>query len=543
MKTIYREMSCLAVMLLVLAGAGGCRAGKENGKAGSTELTPATDLGPTIGSVATVVTPAPIAVEGYGLVGGLAGAGSAYCPPRVRAYLKRYIPTQLPTERVSVDGLLNSKNMAVVRLEGEIPALPSENDRFDVRVAVVPGSEAASIQGGWLYKAELFPRGTFGAGVRPLATVEGPVFINLIGAAPRDLTSGHILGGGQVGYDSTVLLKLRRADYRMASTIRNRLSERYGPHAAQALSPGDIEVRIPPEYRYRKPRFVAMIPATFLTATEELTRARVSAFVQRLAATGNKDDSEVALEAIGRESLGELSALLSAADAEVRLRAARCMLSLGDDRGFAALHALAMDKESPHRLEALEAIMVCARRNEATALARRLLRDEDVKIVLAAYEHLRRLEDPAVTRESVGRSFFLEQVVQTSHKAIFVARSGEPRIVLFGAPLACRDNVFVESPDKAIVIDSRAGQDYVSVFRKHPTRPGVLGPIRTGRDVREVIHALGDEIAQAESGELSGLGVSYPQVIALMEQLTVKEAVAAEFWAGPLPKIGPLVKK
>ena len=539
MKTFCWEVSCLAVVLLMLVGVGGCRTGKEDGKAGSTEV----DLGPTIGSLATVMRSGPVAVEGYGLVGGLAGAGSAYCPPQVRAYLKRYIPTQLPAERVSVDHLLNSKDTAVVQLEGEIPALPSKDDQFDVRVALVSGSQAASIQGGWLYRAELFPKGTFGAGIKPLATVEGPVFIGPLGTVEPDRKSGYILGGGRAGYDSTILLRLRRADYRVASTIRNRLSERYGANVAQALSPREIEVRIPPKFRQRKSRFVAMIPATFLTATEELARARIGTFVERLAAADDKDDSEVTLEAIGRGSLDKLAGLLSASDVEVRRRAARCMLNLDDDRGFAVLHALVMDKESPHRLEACEAIMVSARRNDGLALARRLLRDDDVTVVLAAYEHLRRLEDPAVARERIGRSFLLEQVVPTNRKAIFVARSGDPRIVLFGAPLTCRDNVFVESPDQAIVVDARAGQEYVSVFRKHPTRPGVLGPIRTGRDLRSLIHALGDEATRTESGELAGLGVSYPEVIVLMEQLTTKGAVAAEFWAGPLPKIAPAVKK
>ena len=541
MKAFYWEMLCLAVLLLALAPAGGCK--KESAKVSSVELASETDLGLTIGSLATVSKPEPVALQGYGLVGGLAGTGSAYCPPQVRAYLKKYIPTQLPSEQVNVDELINSKNTAVVLLEGEIPAMPSKNEHFDVRVASVPGSDATSIQGGWLYKTDLLPRGIFGAGVRPLATVEGPVFINSIGNVEPDLKSGYILGGGRVPYDYTALLRLRQPGFRTASLIRNRLSERYGPGVAQALSPRDIEVRVPPEYRYRKQGFMAMVPATFLTATEELTQARMNAFVRRLAVSDNKDESEIALEAIGRESLAKLNVLLSASDAEVRLRAARCMLSLGDDRGLAVLRALAMDKNSPHRLEALEAVAVSARRNDASMLARRLLRDDDVTVVLAAYEHLRRMEDPAVTREPVGRSFLLEQVAQTNHKAIFAARSGDPRVVLFGAPLACGDNVFVESPDKTVVVNSQAGQGSVSVFRKHPTRPGVVGPIRTGRNLRDLILALGDEGGKAEHGQLAGLDVSYAQVMALLEQLSAKEAVAAQFWAGPLPKIDLPVKK
>jgi hypothetical protein len=309
------------------------------------------------------------------------------------------------------------------------------------------------------------------------------------------------------------------------------------------VSPSVIEVTIPAEYRRRKMRFVSMIPATFLQVTNELTSARVNAYVQDLAASGDKERSEIALEAVGRESAGKLSTLLNAPDAEVRLRAGRCLLALGDNRGLTPLRDLALDPKSPYRLEALDAVMVSAKRADALTLAQRLLRDDDVAVVLAAYDGLRQMDDRVVAREGIGRSFLLEQVVQSSHKAIFVSRSGDPRIVLFGAPLRCRDNLFVESPDQTLVLDARAGQGFVSVIRKHPTRPGVIGPIRSTPDVGEIVRILGGEAEAGPSGQLKSLGVPYSQVIALLEQMSAKDAVAAQFWAGPLPKIGPSVKK
>ncbi len=532
---------CVGGLLLAVAVAG-CQKG-QRAKAGSAALTPPAELGVAISSLAEAVKPEPVAVEGFGLVGGLPGTGSAYCPPEIRAYLRQYIATQLPNNRVNADELIDSKNTAVVMLEAMIPATPSNGERFDVRAALLPGSDATSIQGGWLYKAELVVRGTFGAKTRPLATVDGPVFINSIGAADVDARGGYILGGGRTLYEYTAMLRLRKPNYRTASLIRNRLSERYGPGIAQAVSPGDIEVRIPAAYRRRKLRFVAMIPATFLEATNELTAARISAYVDRLAGSGEKENSEVVLEAIGQESAAGLAALLNASDAEVRLRASRCMLGLGDDRGLAPLRDMVFDAKSPYRLEALDAIMVSARRDDAAAVGRRLLRDEDVRVVLAAYEQLREMDDATVTRDVIGRSFLLEQVVQSSHKAIFVSRSGDPRVVLFGAPLRCRDNLFVETPDRAVVLDARAGQGYVSVIRQHPTRPGVIGPIRSSPDVGDLVRTLGGDAVAGPSGQLLNAGVPYPQVIALLEQLSAKDAVAAAFWAGPLPKIDLPVKK
>ncbi len=529
---------CLAGLL---AAAGGCH-GKEGGRGDSLELKPPAELGATIGSLAEVVPPVPVVVEGYGLIGGLPGTGSGYCPPEVRAYLRQYIPTQLPAEHVNVDALLDSKNSAVVALEGVIPAMPSMGERFDVRVSLLPGSEATSIQSGWLYKAELLLKGTFGARTRPVATVEGPVFVNPIGTAQIDPRSGYLLGGAKMQNEYVATLRLRTSSFRTVSLIRNRLSERYGPSVAEAVSAGTIQVRIPAEYRQRKARFQAMIPATFLEATNELTGARVDTFVQMLASSRNKEACEVALEAVGRASAAKLTTLLNSPDPEVRLRAGRCMLNVGDKRGLPALRDLALDPKSPQRREAIEAIMISPLRTDAVMLGQRLLRDEDVAIVLVAYNHLREIDDRFVSREVVGRGFLLEQVVQSSHQAIFVSRSGDPRIVLFGGPLSCRDNLFVESPDQTVMLNARAGQDYVSITRKHPTRPGIIGPVQCRRNVADVVRALGGELTPATTGPIQHLGVPYSQVVAVLEQMCAKGAVTAQFWPGPLPKIEPPVK-
>ena len=353
-------MLCITGLLLA-AAAGGCQK-KETATAGSIALTPPVELGATIGSLAEVVKPEPVAVEGYGLVGGLAGTGSGYCPPEVRTYLKQYIATQLPNDRFNVDELIESKNTAVVMLEATAPATPSMGEHFDVRVSLPPGSEATSIQGGWLYKAELVAKGTFGVQTRSLATVEGPVFINPIGTADLDLRSGYILGGGRTLYEYTVRLRLSKANYRAVSLIRNRLSERYGPNIANAVSPSVIEVTIPAQYRQQKMHFISLLPATFLEVTNGLNSARINTYVQQLVTSGDKAGSEIALEAVGRESAGKLGALVGSSDAEVRLRASRCLLALGDNRGLTPLRDLALDPKSPYRLEALDAIMLLARR-------------------------------------------------------------------------------------------------------------------------------------------------------------------------------------
>ncbi len=528
--------------LVVALAAVGCHE-SEARKAEEAEREALQALGATVGTLADLAKPGLVVVEGCGLVTGLPGTGSAYCPPQLRSYLKQYILTQLPTERVNLDALIESKNTAVVWLEAAIPETPSLDQHFDVRVSLIPGSEATSIRGGWLNRTDLVARGTLGVDTQPLAKVSGAVFINPVSPVDTGSKSGTILGGGRTLYEYTALLRLRRGNYRAASEIRNRLSERYGPNVVRAVSNRDIEVKVPPEYRFRRDRFLAIVPATYIEVSDELTAARVDYWVRQLMTAADKQSAEIALEAVGREGMDRLAGLLQESDAEIRLRAARCLLGFGDDRGFSVLRELAMDAKSPFRMEAFNAIMVSARRNDAVALAQRLLRDDDVTMVLAAYEYLRQLDDPAVSRESVGRSFCLERIVQTNRRAIFVSRSGDPRIVLFGAPLECSNSAFVESPDRSIVVNARPEDTSISITRRHPIRGSIMGPVRVGFDVGAVIRVLGGEASAGPGGQLQGLGASYEEVLAVLEQLIAKGVVTAEFWPGPLPKIDLPVKK
>lgn len=535
---------CLTFAMVLLPAAmilGGCR--PKDGSAQRVDTTLGEELGPTIGSVAEVAPPQPLAVEGYGLVGGLAGTGSPACPPEIRAYLRQYILARVSSGSVSPEDLINSRNTAVVRLEGRTPPVAFRGDHFDVMVTPISGSDTTSLHGGWLYKADLKNAGTFGASSRTLAEVEGPVFINRIGVAEPDLTTGYVLGGAVTLFDYMGALQLRRSDFAIASAIRNRLNERYGPGMSQAVSPTEVGFVIPAEYHDRRERFIAMVMLTFLTHSSELTQMRIDALRKTLLESSDKETSEIALEAMGREVLPALRPLLDAPDGEVRLRAARCALNLREDEAIGTLRAMALDETSPYRAEALEAMVVGARRNDAALLARRLLRDRDTEILLAAYEALRRMDDITIRKEPVGRSFFLEQVVQTDRRAIFIARSGQPRVTVFGAPLTCADNLFVEAADQTVLVNSRAGQDYVSVTRKDPGKAGVIGPVRTGFTVSEIVRALGAERQQTPAGRLVGLATPYSDVTAVMEQLSEKDAVDAEFWAGPLPKIARIVKK
>jgi len=537
---VRREKAVLIISVLVVGLVlAGC---EQQGRRGENELAPKIELGTTIGSLAEVFAFDTIAVEGYGLVGGLNQTGSAECPPAVRAYLKQYILKKLPGHK-NVNALIDGSDTAVVVVKGLMPAAAYENQqRFDIRVEALLGTQTTSLEGGWLYGAELKVAGRFSTGMKTLATAQGPVFIDTIETPAADKKVGYILGGGRGLDDYKIRLALRKPDYRLAGLIRDRLNERFGVGTARAISAGQIELKVPAKYREQKQRFISIVKATYLTQNRQTMRARVITFVGKLATSDDKYASEIALEAVGNASVGKLAALLNSLDQEVRLRAARCMLNLGSDEGLEVLREIAMDEDSGYRFEAIEAIAAAASRNDAAFVSRRLLQDEDFNVRLAAYETLRKINDISIAQRLVARSFYLEQIAQSKHKTIFVCRSGQPRIVLFGAPLYCREGIFVRSADGNVTINAPAGQKYISIIRKHPTRPNVIR-LKSSFELGDIIRTLCEEPLKRTKEERAGLGVSYAEVIALLKQMCDKGVLQAEFRAGPLPKIVPIVKR
>ncbi len=542
MNTINRKTVCVIAALSIIGLTGGCGGLKGTSKR-SKLAAGRTDLGTTIGSLAEIYSAEFAAVEGYGLVGGLQGTGSSECPPALRAYLRRYILTQLPQHKINVDELIDSDATAVVHVGGEVQTVMSGKRYFDVRVTALRGTQTTSLEGGWLYGAELKVAGRLGAATRAVGSAGGPVFIDKIGSPRASRKVGYVLAGGRVLKEYRAHLVLHEPDFEVTSNVRNRINERFGFGAAKAVLPGRIELGVPPNYRGQEQRFISMVKATYLSENPEITKERIMAFIRKLAISPDKYASEVALEAIGNESLGKLSILLNSSNEEVRLHAGRCMLNLGSQEGLGTLIRIAMDTGSAYRIEALEALTRSARRNDAAAISRRLLRDDDFGMRLAAYEQLRELDDISLAREFIARSFYLEQIAQSQYEGIFVSRSGEPRIVLFGAPISCRDNVFVQSEDGSVILNAPTGQNYVSVIRKHPTQPSVVAHLKSSFDLADIIRVLCEEPSRKDEEGHGGLGVSYSEMIALIKQMCDKGAVSAEFRAGPLPKIGVIVKK
>jgi flagellar basal body P-ring protein FlgI len=223
----------------------------------------------------------PSLVSGYGLVTHLHGTGGSHVPTPVRAYMLKMLMQHhvggMGDGMGSPEDVLNSKDVAVVRVDGVIPPgarseldhgadrtasvwemshNPSEANAvfeasphaasddwctwFDVRVSVPPGSDATSLAHGVLYMTDLKVDGANASdpneAVLVKAQAAGEVFVNPqyvldstteTPAAQRSRRTGIVLAGGRPLQDQPLTLRLRAPERQMARVIEQRIIDRF----------------------------------------------------------------------------------------------------------------------------------------------------------------------------------------------------------------------------------------------------------------------------------------------------------------------------
>jgi flagellar basal body P-ring protein FlgI len=537
-NTIFPKIAfiLLAVMYLSLCG---CQPASEAGD--GAKLTESVGPDTTIRSLGEIYRPSPIQVKGFGIVAGLAGTGSSECPPLLRDALVKYILQQVSDKsKIYPEKFINSKDTAVVEIYGTIPPLASKGQPFNLTISAIAGSQTVSLDGGRLFTAELKSASELAVAeammsaphLKTLAVAHGAVFIDKLGTISSDAREARILGGGIAMNDPQISLVMFEADYIMANAIRNRINERFGPGTASAVLPNEIHLNIPAKFRYDKERFLAMVESLSMNTEARATKKRIERLTAALVAGPNREVNEVALAAIGKAAIGKLRKLAGSDDEAVRFHSARCLLQAGDDGAVEILAAIARDQFSGRRIEAIKTIGANARRNDAVGVLTGLLPDEDFSVRHASYTQLSMLEDISIKQRLIGTDFFVENVVCSGPKVIYASQRDIGRIVLFGAPIECEKNIFIESPDKQITINSPAGQDYITVMRTHPTQPRLVGPLRCGFDLTDVIQTICGYSREGISKSRPGLGVPYSDLLPLLRQMCQQGAIKADFRAG-----------
>jgi len=527
----------VAISMLLLVGCG------ESQKSKKKKIEPAQplQLDRTIGDLAEVVAFNPIPVKGIGLVVGLAGTGSAECPPATRDYLRQYILAQVGQKKtVNPDMMINSMDTAVVLVEGFIPAGAVKQEAFDVRVTALAGTQTTSLADGRLYTTELKLVGRIEevlTASKTLALAAGPIYIDNIAEPKPDLRIGYILGGGKATQDYQLLLAIFKPDFRTAAAIRNRINERFGRDTATATSENSIFLNLPDEFKDRKQRFIELVRSLYISTTAVAEDRQIYWLTQKLQTEPEKEKYETGLEALGKPAVNKLLPLLESDDAQTRFSTARCLLNIGNNRALKCLRDFAQDTTSSLRIPAIKAIGDTAEKQDIIAIMNRLVRDDDFNVRYIAYKYLAEFDDASIVRTAIAQDFYIDQVIQLASKTVYVSRKDEPRIVLFGAPIDCEKDIFIESDDGQIIINALPDEKRISIMRKNPVTGELMGPLKTSYRLADVIKTLGDEPAPEDEKQRPGLGAPYSQIVELLKKMCEKGAVKAEFIPGPLPPI------
>lgn len=503
------------------------------------------DIG-LIGDVGSVVGFGSTQLKGLGLVNNLAGTGAKDCPPSVRQYLVGYISQQIPADsKINPAGLIADENTAAVSVLGLFPAGAREGEQFDIIVSSLKGTETTSLNRGRLMPGEMMQKSSNLVQTKPLAKMQGALFI----PENSDGLYGYVLNGGTVIDGKKVIFKMKKPDYPLISRVRDAINSKFGDRTAIAVSEQQINLSIPEEYGQRKVEFLKIINSIEIFPPENLSK-NIENLIEKLK-SGSKEEKErikYRLIAIGKPAAGQVKKLLNSSDNEIRLIAAEILLTVGNYAGYLPLTEFAFDGNKSQQLTAIEILAWHGRRNDSAGVLVRLLNDNDIEVKLSAYEHLRRFKDVSISKrtiETFNGNFELGRIVQSSRQIIWTARSGQPRIALFGSPIYCRDNVFVESTNKNLIITSQPGQKSVTIV-KTDTKTGEIAKISCSNELGIIISRLSQVPAKKKVNgteiTANGLGVSYSEMTKFINLMCKKGALKAEFVYGDEPEILNLVK-
>ncbi len=511
-----------------------------------------TILADTIGAQTLIGAGEPLRLRGFGLVVGLGENGGGDCPSTIREYLLDYLDREFaprgPGDRrpdFSPQRLVDSLDTAAVAVHGLVPAGAPRGTRFDLQVEAI-GTQTRSLEGGVLLLCELrqFDVAAAGKGLvsgRPLARARGVVFTNPFkgagqATARQSPRRGYVLGGGRTLDDRTVRLLLQEPSYWMARRIERRLNERFGqnPPVAQAMSKGYLTLATPLPFAEQPRRFMELATHLYLENTPGQVERKLIALSEELDGS-DQTLSHISLvwEGMGRAVIPHIQPLYAHASAAVRFYAARAGLRLKDVTALPVMGQIATAPEDPHRLLAVRELGRCEYPQAARQLAA-LLDSEDQELRIAAYEGLRRHKHPSIytehfasVREPTQVNLTLDIVETKARPLIYVRRTLEPRIAIFGRQTPVSLPLFYNHPDDRVTLTGLEGQSDIAILWCTPAGRLMPEPLMVPARVVELVRALADRPVENNDGQVRGIGLGHSQVVEVLDALCASGAIPA----------------
>ncbi len=502
----------------------------------------------TIGEATTVQGLRAMRVRGYGVVTGLGITGSKTCPDRIRKQviaemLKRYPPdlTGPDQAKVNPEQIIGRQDTAIVEVEGEIPAGALKGSSFDLTLVAVPGSDTTSLEGGYLLPCDLklfrqIDEATVQEG-KIIAEGRGSVFLNPFSqredsATPTNLRQGRVIAGGVALEDRRIQLQLITASYAAASRIQERINGKFGtnPRVASAESPSYVSLKIPRSFLGRELDFVAHVRHLYLSESPEFTDRRIQELSDAIRdANAPHDSIGLAWEGIGKTVKPIVQNLYSDKQNHVSYFSARTGLHLGDNLAIGVLERHAINPDSSYQTEAISELgWATEKPAAANVLLKILTGNQDFRIRMAAYEALIHHNEPSLNTTPLDMDFVLDTVTTVDGPPMIYAKTGQhARIVVVGDP-RCRTPLLFRHSRGVVTMSAEPEADHLTLIRTTPNglvSPALEGPL----NVVELIQFMGNKARENKSGQVTGLGMAYSQILDVISSLCADGTIPAEF--------------
>ncbi|HEY0008504.1 MAG TPA: flagellar basal body P-ring protein FlgI [Tepidisphaeraceae bacterium] len=497
----------------------------------------------------------PMRVSGFGLVVNLSGTGDTRAPNPVREYMIKQMQkhgfgssvqtssTETGFEKLGPEAVLNDKDrrVAVVRVDGFIPAGARKGQRFDVQVSALENSNTTSLHRGTLYETDLSPRGADpfnpGAGaINPWARVNGPIFVSPEYALENNaqttmqklsLRYGLVMGRGTVMQDRPLVFKLRGPEKRMARAIEYRIDERFqDSNVAAAKDEGEIWINVPPSFGDDWERFIGVVTHLYFNYSAEFAAIKA----RQLSEIALRDRDKAPLmdisycwEGLGEAALPEIRPLLSSDSPEVAFAAARAGAHLGDVASQEALGRIALTENHPFQLNAIRSLSSMSRNTRVTTVLREILDTDQLLARIEAYKALVALNDSTVYTRSIREKYLLDIVPSKGPPLIYASRTGIPRIAVIGQRAEVRTPVLFLAMANHFNIVADAKQPGLTMFyRGTKYEPDVK--VESQQDIAVVIARMGGEGTPGEPR----LNFGYGDVVGLVQRLAEAKLIVTQ---------------
>ena len=494
---------------------------------------------PLLGDYISVTGNNLVALRGVGLVTGLEGTGGDPPPSHLRSELLREMARRkIP----NASKILADPSTAMVIVTAYLPAMVRDGQKFDVRVALPPNSEATSLKGGWLLETRMAEeqavagRGTLKGHQYGIA--HGAILTALgdsgdIKNSKAMLRRGSIPGGAMSKTKRNLEVMVRnefrglKTSKRIETAISGRLStyNRFGQRVAMAEAKTDtqIELKVHPLYRNNFPRYQQMIRSIAFRETEVARRMRLESLARDMLKPERAAQASLGLEAIGKDAIPFLKAALSSNQLEVQFHAAQSLAYLEDSSGVDILKQAVID-EPAFRVYGLAALSVVPDANAVIAL-RELLSVESLETRYGAVRALKENTpgDSALGTTEFPHQFVLHAIDSSGPAAVHVVRYRAPEVVVFGANQQLRLPTFLNVGNR-ISIMGEAGAGKVSITKYSIDAPPKR--IESSTQLTEIIHAV------------ASLGANYPDVVQMLLEAENQHNLAGELGIDRLPQAG-----